>query len=169
MVDKIDYRNFVVDHPGCREKTQREAMDGATYSDFDKLLRSLRPGSVVRVFRPYLLGGAAGSTAKRRNLWADRADRAKAKGNKLVSFDPPLSGHKLTMLAYEQIGNIARGKAGVAKSGRPKKAYTPEQLAVIRHHWPPRRGVTTEQAIDTINAAIKPAKVVRGWLYANVK
>lgn len=164
-----DFRDLLVDHPACALATQREHMDGETYEDFEELVRSLRKSSIVRVYRPYLLGGAAGNTRKRRRVWAERADLIREKGNKLVSLDPPLTGNRLAMLAAEQIGNIARGKAGVSRSGRPKKDYTPEQWAIIRHHWPPRRGVLGDIAVATINAKIKPRKVTKGWLYVNVK
>jgi len=146
-------------------------MNGTTYTDFEALWRSIRQNSIVRVFSPYLLGGAAGSTRKRRSVWADRADRIKGKekGVKLVSIDPPLSGHKLTMTAYEQIGNVARGKAGKPKSGRPTKSYTEKEMTAITHWWPPRKGMTTEASVDKINELIAPRKVTRGWLYVNVK
>ena len=169
MSGKQDFRDFVVAHPSCPIPAQREHLDGVVYEDFDKLLRSLRPGSIARIYRPYLLGGAAGNTRTRRRVWAERADKIKAKGNKLVSIDPPLFGAKLAMHAAEQIGNIARGKAGVSKQGRRKKVFTPEQLAIIHQHWPRRAGVTVQAAIAAINAKIKPKRVSYGWLYANVE
>jgi len=132
-------------------------------------LRSVRRGSVVRIYRPVLLGGGRGSTRKQRTLWADRADAIKGRGGKLVSIDPPLTGHKLTMRAYEEIGNVARGKAGKSKLGPPRKDFTPEQRAIIERHWPRRNGVKIREAVNAINAAIAPRKVSAGWLYANVK
>ena len=169
MSEKPDYRDFIVDHPSCHAKTQTEHLDGTTYTDFVALLRSIRPGSIARVFRPFLLGGAAGSTRKRRATWAERADQIKGKGAKLVSIDPPLAGHKLTMLAYEQIGNVARGKAGKDKSGRPRKSYSEAHMKAITHWWPPRKKMTTEASVAKINELIAPRKVTRGWLYVNVK
>ena len=148
---------------------QLEFMNGATYTDFEALLRSVRAGNTVRVYRPFLLGGGKGSTAKQRKIWAERADLVKDKGGKLASVDPPMAGHKLTMLAYEQIGNVARGKAGGYKLGKPRKDYAPEHMAVINKHWPRRNGVKICEAVATINAAIAPRKVSAGWLYANVK
>lgn len=144
-------------------------MDGATYTDFEALLRSVRKGNIARVYRPFLLGGGKGSTAKQRKIWAERADRVKAKGASLASKAPPLTGHKLTMRAYEEIGNVARGKAGGYKLGKPRKDYAPEHMAVINKHWPRRNGVKIREAVATINAAIAPRKVSAGWLYANVK
>lgn len=162
---------MVVKHPSCSEQTQREHLDGEVYEDWDELVRSLRRNSVVRVYRPYLLGGTAGATRKRRRIWAERADQIKEAGNKLVSIDPPLSGNRLAMLAAEQIGNIARGKAGKPKAGRPKKDFTAEQWAWIRHNWPPRRGVKGDEAVAKINAhtVMKRRRVSKGWLYVNVK
>ena len=169
MGSGIDYRDLIVDCPACKAKVQAEHLDGAVYTDFEPWLRSLRKGSVGRVFRPFLLGGGRGSTAKQRRIWAERADAVKGRGASLVSINPPLTGHKLTMRAYEEIGNVARGKAGKSKLGPPRKIYTDAQMAVINKHWPRRRGVTIKQAVDTINAAITPRKVSAGWLYANVK
>jgi len=144
-------------------------MNGTTYTKFEDCLQSVRAGSIVRVFKPYLLGGAAGQTRTRRRLWADRADAIKAKGGKIVSIDPPLSGHRLTMRAYEEIGNVARGKAGKAKAGRAKKEYVKEHMDVIRHYWPPRKSMTGLEAVEKINSLIHPRRVTRGWLYVNVK
>jgi hypothetical protein len=140
MSEKTDFRDFVVDHPSCRAKVQEQHMDGATYTDFEALLRSLRPNSVARIYRPYLLGGASGRTDKRRNIWAERADHIKAKGCKLISIDPPLTGHKLTMFAAKQIGDMARGKAGRSKTGRPPVyEFTPEQWEIIEGIWTSRK------------------------------
>ena len=167
MSTKPDYRDLIVDHPSCRAAPPAEHLDGTTYTKFDELLPSVRVGSIVRVFKPFLLGGAAGQTRTRRKTWADRADAIKDKGGKLMSIDPPLSGQKLTMLAYEQIGNVARGKAGVSKSGRRKKSYTVEERRVIEHYWPPRKNTTGIEAVEKINSLIAPKVVTRGWLYVN--
>ena len=169
MSGKSDYRDLIVDCPGCRAKVQMEYMDGTIYTEFEPWLRSMRKGSVARIYRPFLLGGGTGSTRKQRALWAERADKVRAKGNALVSINPPLTGEKLTMRAYEEIGNVARGKAGESKLGPPRKKYTPEQRAIIEKHWPRRRGVKISEAVETINKAIAPRKVSAGWLYANVK
>ena len=144
-------------------------MDGTVYTDFEPWLKSMRPGSVGRIYRPFLLGGGRGRTDKQRRIWAERADTVKAKGNKLESINPPLSGHKLTMRAAEEIGNVARGKAGGYKLGRARKDYTPEQWAIIRKHWPRRHGVKIREALAAIRAAIAPRKISAGWLYQNVK
>ena len=144
-------------------------MDGTVYTEFEPWLRSMRAGSIGRIYRPFLLGGGRGRTDKQRRIWAERADAVKAKGNKLVSINPPLAGHKLTMRAAEEIGNVARGKAGKFKTGRKRKVFTPEQMRAIEKHWPRRTGVKIKDAVAAINAAIAPRKVSAGWLYANVK
>lgn len=169
MADKPDYRDFIVDAPACRAKVQLEHMDGTTYTEFEPLLRSVRPGSIVRVYRPYLLGGGRGRTDKQRNLWASRAEAIKERGGKLASINPPLTGPRLTMRAAEEIGNVARGKAGRSKSGRPPKEYPDAHMRIIERYWPPRKGMTIVLAIDKINELIKPRRVTRGWLYRNVK
>ena len=169
MTEKTDFRDLIVGCPACKENVQREHLGPAIYTAFGPWLRSMRKGSVGRIYRPFLLGGGIGSTAKQRKLWAERADAVKAKGASLASIDPPLTGHKLTMRAYEEIGNVARGKAGKSKIGPPRKEYTPEQRAIIEKHWPRRNGIKIQEAVDAINAAIAPRKVSAGWLYANVK
>lgn len=169
MVDKPDFRDLIVDCPACRAKVQAEFLDGATYTDFEPLLRSVRKGNIVRVYRPFLLGGGKGSTHKQRKVWAERADAIKCRGGKLVSIDPPLTGAKLAMFASVEISNVARGKAGRTKRGRTPKAFTDAQWATIRKHWPRRHGVTVQAAKEAINEAIKPRKVSAAWLYQNVK
>lgn len=169
MSGQPDFRDLIVDCPACRAKLQAEFLDGATYTEWEPLLRSVRPGNIVRVYRPFLLGGGKGSTFKQRKVWAERADAIKAKGGKLQSIEPPLTGAKLTMFASVEISNVARGKAGKTKLGAPPKVYTDAQWAVIRKHWPRRHGVKVREAVEKINAAIAPRKVTAGWLYANVK
>jgi hypothetical protein len=169
MSGKPAFRDLIVDCPACRAKLQEEHMDGEIYYDFDPWLRSMRPGDTGRIFRPFLLGGGRGRTDKQRRIWAERADRVKAKGCKLASIQPPLTGHALTMRAAEEIGNVARGKAGKSKLGPPRKEYTDEQWIIIRKHWPRRHGVKIREAVAAINVAIAPKKVTASWLYANVK
>lgn len=169
MSGKPDYRDLIVDCPACRKAVQEEYMDGTVYYEFEPWLRSMRVGSIGRIYRPFLLGGGKGRTDKQRRIWAERADAVKAKGAKLASIDPPLTGHKLTMRAAEEIGNVARGKAGKSKSGRKPKEYTPEQRKVIERYWPRRTGMTIKRALEEINKRIAPRKVTAGWLYANVK
>ena len=167
MVDKPDYRDFIVDCPACRAAVQAEHLDGTVYEEFEPLLRSLRPGNIVRVYRHFLLGGAKGRTDKQRRIWAERADAIKARGGKLESINPPLTGHALTMRAAEEIGNVARGRAGKSKQGRPRKGYTNAQHRIMDRFWPVRKGMTGKQAVARINELIAPRKVTRGWLYRN--
>jgi hypothetical protein len=169
MANKRDFRDLIVGCPASRAKVQAEYFDGAVYTDFEPMLRSVRKGSIVRVYRPFLLGGGKGSTQKQRKTWAERADAIKAKGGCLVSIDPPLKGAKLSMFASVEISNVARGKAGRTKRGRAPKVYTDEQLATIRKHWPRRHGVKVHDAVATINKAIAPRTVTAGWLYPNIK
>src|SRR6185312_3017590 len=159
MDEKTDFRDLVVDCPACRAAKQEQHLNGVVYRDFEPWLKSMRRNSVARIYRPFLLGGGKGTTRKQRALWAERADAVKAKGVKLVSIDPPLTGHKLAMRAYEEIGNVARGKAGKAKLGPPHKVYTEGEMQVIRRHWPRRHGVTVKDAKDSINREIAPKTV----------
>lgn len=170
MVDKPDYRDLIVDCPACRATMQAEYMDGVTYTEaqFPALVRSIRPGvSIVRIYRPFLLGGGKGQTRTQRSLWAKRAAAIDDKRGKLISIDPPMTGYALAMRASEEIGRVAQGKTGKSKTGRPRKLYTDAQMQIIDRYWPVRKGMTGEQAVDKINELIKPKRVTRGWLYAN--
>ena len=140
MAEKPDHRDLIVDCPACRAATQLEFMDGTTYEDFEALRRSVRPGTIVRIYKPFLLGGGKGQTRTQRRIWAERADAIKAKGGKLASIRPPLTGHALTMRAAEEIGNVARGKAGRSKSGRPiEYDFTAAQWEIIEGIWTSRK------------------------------
>lgn len=175
MVEKPATRDYVNDHPACRASTQASALDGAIYREakgsdaFEALLRSVRKGDIVRVYRPFNLAPAKGSAAKKRRVWAQRADRIKKRGGCLVSVSPPLSGAELALRAYEEIASGARAKAGVGKKGRPKKVLSEPAMRVAEKHWPPRKGVTWEQAWTTINELIAPEEVSINWLRENVK
>lgn len=167
----MGFRDYINDHPACRAGTQVEFLDGTIYREgkgtdaFAHLLRSIRRGDTVRVYRPFLLAPRAGGVRKRRKAWAERVEAIKEKGGCVASIDPPLKGAKLALLAYEQIGRSAQGQAGKHKSGRPKKSYTDDELRVIDRYWPPRKGWTVQRCLAVINARIKPRKVTRGWLY----
>ena len=168
-------RDYLNDHPACRAATQTGVLDGTVYREnggteaFDALLRGLRKGDTVRVFRPFLLAPTKGRPSKRRRVWAERAEKIKAKGACLVSIPPALSGPSLAMFAYEEIANVARGRAGQSRPGRPRHKYPKDTMRIIERHWPPRKGQTWDKAVDKINSQIAPHNVTRGWLYANVK
>ena len=155
MSGKPDFRDFIVDHPSCRASVQKQHMDGETYEDFEALFNSTRTNSIVRVYRPYLLGGNSGVLTKRRNVWAERADRIKnkprTKNVKLVSIDPPLSGHRLTMFASKQIGDVARGKAGRSKTGRPPVyEFTAHEWEIIEGIWTSRKFANDDARLAAI-------------------
>ena len=127
-------------------------MDGTVYYEFEPWLRSLRPGSIARIYRPFLLGGGKGQTRTQRRIWVERADKVKAKpGVKLVSIRPPLTGDALAMRAYEEIGNVARGAAGTRKTGRPPEyEFTDHQWEVMAGMWASRRYENDDERITAI-------------------
>lgn len=165
----LDYLN---DHPSCRMATQAEQLTGILYregkgdSAFQHLLRAIRKGDVVRVYRPFLLAPAHGRPSKKRRVWTERHEAIKARGGSVVSIDPPLKGIKLAMQAYEEIAGVARGRAGKGRQGRPKKVYDDTAIRVIERYWPPRKGWTGKKALDAINSLIAPKRVTRGYLYS---
>ena len=85
MPTKPDYRDLIVDCPACKGGAQKEFMDGTIYNDFDALLRSVRRGSIVRIYRPFLLGGGFGRTDKQRLIEALHICRDSWGDNAIIS------------------------------------------------------------------------------------
>ena len=168
-----DIRNYVNPHPSHSEAKQLAYFgDGTTYVEdrsgkvIERLIKSLRRGSIVRVVQPFLLAPVRGRPQTRRNKWADRVCRIKAAGALFLTMRcPQLRGAKLAMVAYEEIASSGRGAAGRSKSGRPQKSYSPEQLIVMEREWHSKKHKTRDGALKAIrNYGIE---VKREWLYVH--
>jgi hypothetical protein len=162
-----DFRDYI--NPDYPQDSQLAILvGGTTYKDIPPLMRSLRPGSIVRVARPAYLAPKPrkGYVEKAKRIWAERATAIeKKKGVKLISAEPPLTGNQLAMQASIEISRIAMGRAGVGRNGRPRKPFSDDERRIIEQYWPPRRGVTVEASEAAINKRLAPRKVTRGWLY----
>lgn len=170
----VDIRNYVNPHPRYSQRIQTDALAGlgALYVEdrsgkvFDRLLRSLRRGAIVRVCRPFLLAPVRGRPKTRRAKWVERHEAIKARGCKLECLQPnDCRGARMAMVAYEEIASSGRGAAGREKSGRPPKAYTPEQRVVMEREWHSKKHKTRAAAYKAIKAF--GIEVTRGYLYAH--
>lgn len=168
-------RNYVNKHPRYSERIQTEALApyGALYVEdrsgkvFDRLMRSLRRGDVVRVYRPFLLAPIKGQARTRRAKWAERVEAIKAKKCRIECIDPPnCKGARMAMVAYEDIASTGRGRAASGPSGRPNRMQDPEMRAKAEALWHDRRFKTRKLAAAAIsNLAEK--RITTGWCYSN--
>lgn len=166
MAKKDDFRDFV--NPEWPKAPQLMVLTGETYTDPGEWIRSLRPGSIARVYKPSYLGPRKGNTKTRRRILTERKDAIDAKGVRLVSLEPVLSGNKLLLRAYEEIAD-SRGGIKRGRRGRRAKAedLTDKDWAAIRAHCPPRKGQSWDAATAAVNKAIAPKKLSRTWLFDN--
>lgn len=129
-----------------------------------RLIESVRHGSVVRVVRPFLLAPIRGRTKTRRVRWTERVEAIKARGGKVEALGG-ITGARMAMLAYEEIGRSGQGALGQAKQGRPGKKYTPEQLIIIEREWHSKKHKTRDDALKAIRSY--GIEVKREWLYVH--
>lgn len=168
----MSIRYYINPHPRYSLTIQTAtAKGGAIYVEdrtgkvFDRLLRSLRRGDVVGVYRPFLLAPIKGRPKTRRTKWLARYGAIKAKGGKVVWIaQPDINSTHLAMVAYEEIASSGRGAAGREKSGRPPIAYTPEQLIIMEREWHSKKHKTRAGALKAIQSY--GIKVKRGYLYS---
>lgn len=152
---------------------QSERLTGEVYTEWDALLRSVRPGSIVEVVEGFLLAPVTGKPARRRDTLLERVDAVKAKKGILHEVS---TGHRsnnrsqcnrMLLRAYEMIATSGRGRKsaanGALSKGRPRKKYEPDQIETMERIWFSRRYKTCDEAINAIRA--KGIRVKRGWLY----
>lgn len=170
-----DYRSYVNPHPRYSERVQRAALEGhgviyvedRTGKVIDRLIGSVRRGSIVRVLRPFLLAPVHGQTRKRRRLWAERLNEIKEAGGKLECLEPPgLVGAKISMVAYEEIAASGRGRFGISRLGRPKLEIPPERMQAMTAIWCSREYKTRAQAADALKRAGYDVSV--WWCYRHL-
>lgn len=155
MSTKPDYRNYINPPPkGARITAQwQEEMlpDGETYTEdktgtvIDALIRSVRPGSIVRVRRAFCLAPWRGSPKKRREALAARVDAIVARGGCFMEAETGLSTGKrgecarILMSAYEDIATAGRAVAR-GRTGRPPiYQFTKAEWEIIEGIWTSRR------------------------------
>lgn len=155
MSGKHDYRNYVNPGPkGSRFSAawQSEYLPtGETYVEdksgkiIEVLIRSVRPGTVVRVRRAFCLAPWRGSPRKRRELLAARIDAIEAAGGCVMEAETGLRSDKrgersrLLLGAYEDIATAGRAIAK-GRTGRPPKYdFSAPEWEVIEGIWTSRR------------------------------
>jgi hypothetical protein len=180
MATKPDIRSFCNEFkPSYSAAWQRERLTGEVYEDWDALLKSMRPGSIVEVVDGFLLAPVTGKPAKRRDALLERVDAVKAKKGILHEV---ATGHRsnnraecnrMLMRAYEMIATSGRGRKSAANGrlsksgGRPthRDKYTDAQWASMGKIWDSRKYDTAELALAAIHAL--GIKVKRGYMYTH--
>lgn len=183
MSGKPDYRDYINPTTAHSKAWQLSMLTGGTTYIEDKtgnvfverLLGSIRKGSIVRVAAAYLLAPNKGGAAKKRDGWAARYKLLRKAGATLIVPGVTETGAALAMMASVQIANSGRGAAGLKKSGRPNKLDKLEPATrniveqIVAREWPSKKHETRRAAHAEINRQLKPLKVTLGWgwLYTN--
>ena len=181
MSDKPDIRSFCNEFkPSYSAAWQTERLTGEVYTDWDALLKSVRPGSIVEVAEGFLLAPVTGKPSRRRDALLERIDAVKARKGVLHEVS---TGHRsnnrsqcnrMLLRAYEMIASSGRGRKSAANGrmskngGRPGHLdkFTPEQRSAVAKIWDSRKFKTAEQALAAIHAlGLKWIK--RGWMYTH--
>ena len=174
MSDKPDIRSFCNEFkPSYSAAWQLERLTGETYTDWDALLKSVRPGSIVEVAEGFLLAPVNGRPSTRRDAMLDRVDAIKDRRGVLHEVS---TGHRsnnqsqcnrILMRAYEMIASSGRGRRsaqnGALSKGRPRKTWTKEQLDAAERIWFSTRYKTRHAACLAIQALNIP--MTKTFLY----
>lgn len=146
---------------------QRAAMERAeivrVYDDWELCLRQRRRGSgdVVAVHK----ASALADPVDRRKLGGLRAsfrrnlDRLEKTGSTLLELSTGLSTaipserDQITRAAEDELGRVRR----FSHTGRPRRVWSPEQLAIMRIHWRSRDHETNRDAAKAVQADGVPA------------
>lgn len=166
--------------PSYGDSWQAERLTGEVYTDWDALLRSVRPGSIVEVVEGFLLAPVTGKPARRRQVLLERIDAVKARKGVIHEV---ATGHRsnnrsqcnrMLLRASDMIATSGRGRKSAANGrmskngGRPGHLdkLTPEQRSAVGKIWDSRKYKTAEDALAAIHAlGLKWIK--RGWMYTH--
>lgn len=151
MSDKPDIRGYINPSvPGETEAGQLVGMSpGAEiYTEnrhgtaIDRLIKSVRRGSIVEVKELHCLAPADFRADKRRRVLADRIEAIKDAGGVIREWS---TGHvskgrlpRMMMTAYEQIATSGRARKREA-TGRPPREWSSHELEVMETVWQSRR------------------------------
>ena len=176
MDTKPDIRGYVNPAvPGETEAGQREGISAGAeiYVEnwrgtiIDKLIKSVRRGSIVEVKELYCLAPAEGRADKRRRVLTERVEAIKAAGGIIREWS---TGHvskgrmaRMAMTAYEQIATSGRARKRPGQGRPPKWELTAAEREIVAMVWASRR-YTNE--IERTNAVRKRLgkKISGGWL-----
>ena len=175
MTPNSDLRGYVNPYlPKLAESSQREEMAGEIYTEdrrgtvVDKLILSVRKGTIVQVRELYCLAPAGRRPQYRRRLLAERIEAIRGRGGhvlELATGYKTTNGRLPTMLlrAYEAIATSGRGRRR-DKTGRPiKHELTREQETVGKGIWHSRRYTNDHQREVAIQKNIG-IRLKRGWM-----
>ena len=173
MSGKLDIRGYVnPEVPRTTESGQRENMTGDVYVEnksgtvIDRLIRSVRKGTVVEVMELYCLAPVIGYANKRRRILTERIEAIKERGGIIretrTGYVSKGNMARMAMGAYEQIATSGRARKR-DKTGRPPKEWMPHELEIMETVWFSRRYKNDDERLTAIGKHIgkKPS---RSWL-----
>ena len=175
MSQNSDLRGYVNPYaPGLAESSQREGMMGEIYTEtrrgnvVDKLIQSVRKGSLIQVWELYCLAPSDRRPQYRRRLLVERIEAIKHRGGHIVEL---ATGHKTTngrlptmlMRAYEAIATKGRHRPR-DRMGRPvKHDLSKHEREVVEGIWRSRRYKNDDERVIAIEKRIGK-RLKRGWL-----
>lgn len=179
MSGKLDIRGYVnPEVPRTTESGQRENMTGDVYVEnksgtvIDRLIRSVRKGTVVEVMELYCLAPVIGYANKRRRILTERIEAIKKRGGIIretrTGYISKGNMARMALGAYEQIATSGRvPKRG--KTGAPVKwELTPHEREVIEGIWHSRRYKNDDERTVAIRKRTGK-KFSRSWLRLHFK
>lgn len=176
MSDIRSYINPI--KPRFGEAAQAEKLTGISYVEnrsgkvIDKLIASIREGSIVEVVETFLLAPAKGSGKRRRKVLAKRFGEVKERGGLIWerSTDHRSNNRsqcaQMLLRAYEMISNSGRGAPGQGRTGRPGRYRDPETRKILTGMWCSRQYPTREASVAAMNDA--GYRVTKAWCYNNL-
>lgn len=168
MSEKTDFLNYINPQPKGGRFTvqwQQEPMSGGDFyiedksgKVFDVLLRSIRPGTVVRVRRVFCLAPWRATPRKRRAAIAARVAEVEARNGLVLETETGLRSDdnlaEMLMRAYEDVATSGRGQAKRERPGRPAKEWTAHELGVMETVWQSRRYKNDDERLTAIKKRI---------------
>lgn len=175
MTGNSDLRGYVNPYaPGLAESSQREGMAGEIYTEdrhgnvVDKLILSVRKGSIVQVRELYCLAPGAFRPQKRRRLLAERIEAIRSRGGHILEL---ATGYKTTngrlptmlMRAAEAIATKGRHRTR-DRIGRPiKYELTAHEETVAKGIWT-SRNFSNDKAREYAVQKTIGQRLKRGWM-----
>lgn len=173
----VDFRNYINPQPRGKFTAawQADAMpDGEMYIEdktgeiINKLILSVRDGSIVTVRRLFCLAPWNGTPLKRRKIMAERVDAIKDKGGVVLEAETQRRSDvrgqcsQMLMGGYDDIATAGRANPR-NRTGRPEREYSKEQLDAMSRIWFSRRYKTRRDAIAAIHSL--GIKVTAPYMY----
>ena len=166
--------------PSYGDQWQAERLTGEVYTDWDALLRSVRPGSIVEVAEGFLLAPVTGKPSRRRDALLARIDQVKERKGVLHELS---TGHRsnnrgecnrMLLRAFEMIASSGRGRKSAANGrmsksgGRPTHMdrLTAEQKIAVEKIWESRKYKTGRDALAAIHS-LGLKWIRRGFMYTH--